>query len=73
MDKVKDEAAGGISLKLRSPPISDFDAYYSSLRPHSNTRNPWFREFWQEKFECFLPGPDHDERYTTPCTGEFEC
>ena len=67
---LEQEAAGGISMKLYSPPISGFDDYYFSLRPDTNTRNPWFREFWQQKFGCYIDGPDRDRRYTDPCTGD---
>ena len=70
VDGLEQEAAGGISMKLYSPPISGFDDYYFSLRPDTNTRNPWFREFWQQKFGCYIDGPDRDRRYTDPCTGD---
>ena len=70
VDGLEQEAAGGISMKMYSPPISGFDRYYFSLSPENNTHNPWFREFWQQKFKCYLNGPDKDERYKQPCTGD---
>ncbi|KAI0212446.1 Metabotropic glutamate receptor 5 [Lamellibrachia satsuma] len=67
---LEQEAAGGISIKLYSPPIVGFDRYYFSLRPKTNTHNPWFREFWQQKFKCYIDGPDKDRSFKNPCTGE---
>ncbi|KAF2357748.1 Receptor ligand binding region [Trinorchestia longiramus] len=34
--------------------IPGFDSYFSRLRPESNSRNPWFQEFWEDKFQCSL-------------------
>ncbi|XP_071113517.1 metabotropic glutamate receptor 1-like [Haliotis cracherodii] len=62
-------AAGGISMRLYSPPIPRFDDHYGKLKHDNNTRNPWFEEFWQERFNCYLPGDDSDSRNSTPCTG----
>ena len=58
-------------MKLHSPPIMDFDDYYFTLNPYTNKRNPWFQEFWQQKFKCRLEGPDADYTYSTPCTGKW--
>ncbi|KAL5009877.1 hypothetical protein ScPMuIL_012182 [Solemya velum] len=74
-DVVKDlekEAIGGISVKLRSPPVSLFNRHFKDLNPFNNIRNPWFKEFWQEKFKCYIEGADRDVRYTTPCEGTEE-
>ncbi|XP_023245698.1 metabotropic glutamate receptor 1-like [Copidosoma floridanum] len=69
------EAWGSISIRIHSPYVPDFDRYYLALRPHNNTRNPWFKEFWQFNFNCTLPPepgtllankpPKHP-----PCTGK---
>lgn len=48
------EAWGGISIKIHSPYVEDFDRYYFPLRPSTNKRNPWFSEFWEWKFSCKL-------------------
>ena len=29
-----------------------FESYYSELLVESNVRNPWFRDFYQQKFDC---------------------
>ena len=31
-----------------------FENYYSELLAESNIRNPWFQDFYQEYFECYL-------------------
>lgn len=49
------EAVGGISVRIYSPYVTEFDPYYFSLHPDNNTRNPWFREFWEHRFNCTLP------------------
>lgn len=52
------EAHGGISIRIHSPHVKTFDQYYASLKPHNNTRNPWFGEFWEYRFSCSLMGQD---------------
>ncbi|KAG7309524.1 hypothetical protein JYU34_003972 [Plutella xylostella] len=47
-------ARGSLTLRIRSPYLKHFDAYYHALRPDTNHRNPWFREFWEYKFNCSL-------------------
>jgi hypothetical protein len=53
------QARGSISIRIHSPNVTDFDEYYFNLNPYTNTRNPWFREFWQERFNCAIYG-HHD-------------
>uniref|UniRef100_A0A8C6SQ54 Glutamate receptor, metabotropic 1a n=1 Tax=Neogobius melanostomus TaxID=47308 RepID=A0A8C6SQ54_9GOBI len=48
------EAEGGITIKLQSAVVTSFDDYYHKLRLDTNTRNPWFPEFWQYRFQCRL-------------------
>ena len=35
-----------------SKKIEDFDEYMFSLRPGTNTRNPWFRDYWHKLTGC---------------------
>ncbi|XP_070568878.1 metabotropic glutamate receptor 1-like [Ptychodera flava] len=63
------EAVGGVTIKPKSAYSPEFDKYYLSLDPFNNTRNPWFREFWQHRFECQLKGPDADVSFDKQCTG----
>ena len=54
-DVVKDLesiANGGISIKLHSPKIDDFEEYLSRINPLNNERNPWYKEFWEWRFNC---------------------
>ncbi|XP_064628882.1 metabotropic glutamate receptor 1-like isoform X2 [Lineus longissimus] len=67
---IENLAAGGISIKLHSPEVKSFDEFYSKLRPKDNDRNPWFKQFWQYRFNCYIPGPDRNYTSTVPCTGE---
>ncbi|XP_018331410.1 metabotropic glutamate receptor 5-like [Agrilus planipennis] len=46
------EAWGSISIRIYSPYVKEFDDYYLSLRPNTNTRNPWFKELWETHFGC---------------------
>ncbi|XP_044259087.1 metabotropic glutamate receptor 5-like [Tribolium madens] len=56
----EEEAWGALSIRIHSPYVKSFDEYYWSLKPHNNTRNPWFREFWESRFSCSLDGPPDD-------------
>ncbi|TKS82961.1 Metabotropic glutamate receptor 5 [Collichthys lucidus] len=51
-DGYQKEAAGGITIKLKSAYVTWFDDYYLNLKPDANQRNPWFSEFWQHRFQC---------------------
>ena len=73
VEDIGKNALGGMSIKLYSPPINNFDEYYHALKPDTNKRNPWFREFWQEKFECYIKGEDRDPRYNKRCSGQCSC
>ncbi|TDG99197.1 hypothetical protein EPR50_G00207460 [Perca flavescens] len=64
------EAVGGITVKLQSKEVSSFDEYFLKLKLSTNTRNPWFPEFWQYRFQCRLPGhPLENLNYARNCTG----
>ncbi|XP_068198632.1 metabotropic glutamate receptor 1 [Antennarius striatus] len=64
------EAKGGITMKLQSEVVKSFDDYYLKLRLDTNTRNPWFSEFWQYRFQCRLPGhPQENKNFKKICSG----
>ncbi|XP_065146786.1 glutamate receptor, metabotropic 5a [Paramisgurnus dabryanus] len=68
-DGFQREAAGGITIKLQSAYVTWFDDYYLNLQPDTNTRNPWFPEFWQHRFQCRLKGhPQESTKYNKTCT-----
>ncbi|XP_041944976.1 glutamate receptor, metabotropic 2a isoform X2 [Alosa alosa] len=47
-------ANGAFTIELASYPIPKFTEYFTNLNPYNNTRNPWFREFWEHRFQCSL-------------------
>lgn len=49
------QAVGSISIRIHSPYLHSFDEEYFKLDPFNNSRNPWFREFWEDKFHCKMP------------------
>ncbi|XP_061629762.1 metabotropic glutamate receptor 3 [Phyllopteryx taeniolatus] len=49
-------AEGAITLELAANHVPDFNRYFLSLNPKKNLRNPWFREFWEQRFQCSLGG-----------------
>lgn len=66
------EAVGGITVKLHSEEVSSFDNYFLKLKLSTNTRNPWFPEFWQHRFQCRLPGhPQENLNYARNCSGSM--
>ncbi|XP_060941743.1 glutamate receptor, metabotropic 5a [Limanda limanda] len=68
-DGYQREAAGGITIKLKSAYVTWFDDYYLNLKPDANQRNPWFPEFWQHRFQCRLRGhPLENTAFNRTCT-----
>ncbi|KAM6984188.1 glutamate receptor, metabotropic 5a [Tautogolabrus adspersus] len=68
-DGFQKEAAGGITIKLKSAYVTWFDDYYLNLKPDSNLRNPWYPEFWQHRFQCRLRGhPLESNIFNRTCT-----
>ncbi|KAI1713584.1 receptor family ligand binding region domain-containing protein [Ditylenchus destructor] len=69
VENVEEEAAGSFSIRIHSPKVESFEPHYFSLNPINHTKNPWFREFWQQKFKCQLTVPK-DDTVTPVCTGK---
>lgn len=65
----EENVAGGMSIKLTSPKIADFDQYFNSLNPYTNTRNPWFKEFWSKTFDCTFDETEVQSKGFRKCTG----
>nr|XP_053651495.1 uncharacterized protein LOC128701648 [Cherax quadricarinatus] len=59
---LEEAAVGGLSIKINSSYVSEFDDHYFQLHPEKNDRNPWFREFWQMRFNCSLPGQEENSK-----------
>ncbi|XP_077985666.1 metabotropic glutamate receptor 8-like [Glandiceps talaboti] len=45
-------AEGAITVLPKRIPLPGFENYFQSLNPGNNTRNPWFKEFWESHFKC---------------------
>lgn len=45
-------------LYFQFPLIIGFDEYFTSLRPLSNRRNPWFLEYWEVLHNCTWSNTD---------------
>ncbi|KAG8197939.1 hypothetical protein JTE90_020315 [Oedothorax gibbosus] len=45
-------ALNAITIMPKRFQVKGFDDYFKSLKPSSNTRNPWFEEFWETQFTC---------------------
>lgn len=43
VEGVERAAHRALTLRIRSPYLKEFDAHYFALKPHNNTRNPWFQ------------------------------
>lgn len=43
VDGLERAAHRALTLRIRSPYLTDFDRHYLALRPHNNSRNPWFQ------------------------------
>jgi len=65
------EADGGITMKLQTEEVQSFNEYFLKLGLDTNTRNPWFAEFWQYRFQCRIPGhPQENHNFQKICTGK---
>ncbi|KAG9345634.1 hypothetical protein JZ751_008778 [Albula glossodonta] len=61
-------ADGAITLELAAHPVREFNRYFQQLNPNSNSRNPWYKDFWEQKFQCTLHGANGDKApHLKPC------
>lgn len=68
VEEVEAQAVGSISIRIHSQYMNSFDDRYLDLDPFEHDENPWFREFWEDKFHCKMPL----ERITTTTTTTTE-
>ncbi|KRX81127.1 Metabotropic glutamate receptor 3 [Trichinella sp. T6] len=45
---------GAITIQQKTYVVKDFDRYFISLDPNNYTRNVWFHEFWENRFNCSI-------------------
>uniref|UniRef100_A0A1I8IHE0 G_PROTEIN_RECEP_F3_4 domain-containing protein n=1 Tax=Macrostomum lignano TaxID=282301 RepID=A0A1I8IHE0_9PLAT len=65
---------GAVTVQPLAEPIVGFKEYFLSLRPDTNKRNPWFAEFWEDYFDCWLPdGPQtpYNQKHSEMCRPEL--
>ncbi|KAK7490923.1 hypothetical protein BaRGS_00017795, partial [Batillaria attramentaria] len=63
---------GGRGLAFKGKEEAGFRDYFLSLRPTTNTRNPWFIEYWEQHFRCKYNGSaptPFNQNYDKLCTG----
>ncbi|XP_023135546.2 glutamate receptor, metabotropic 2b [Amphiprion ocellaris] len=65
-------ADGAFTIELASYPVREFEDYFTKLNPYTNTRNPWFKEFWEHRFGCSLQEHGCSERSLRDGTFEQE-
>ena len=63
----EDLVNGAITLDFSTELIPDFLTDFQSKKPWTNDRNPWFAEYWQHYFQCYLTG-DFARIYNTSCS-----
>ena len=68
IDGLEEYAEGAVTLVPDSSTtgLDSFKQYFENLKPDTNTQNPWFKQYWREKFNCFLPG-EQEENYPVQC------
>ncbi|XP_075551877.1 metabotropic glutamate receptor 1-like [Dermacentor variabilis] len=67
----EEQVAGSLAFRNHAEPDDVFKAYYTSLNPGNNVRNPWFPEFWETKFQCSLGRQGGTAgKYERECTGK---
>ena len=52
-------AEGALTIELQTTPLPEFDQYFRHLRPVTNDRNPWYREYWERVHECIFDVDAH--------------
>ncbi|KAF8365679.1 mgl-2 [Pristionchus pacificus] len=62
VEGIEEMAIGSLSIRIHSPNVPAFEDYYHALTPENNTANPWFREFWEFKFNCSFTIPKEEKK-----------
>lgn len=53
---LEDVALNTITVLPKAVELTAFNEHFYQLKPKTNARNPWFREFWEHHFNCSLSG-----------------
>lgn len=65
---VEDVALGSVSIAVDGIDIQEFDSYLNSKNPDNSTDNPWFPEYYEGLFDCYLAKPKANLK--TKCSTE---
>ena len=63
----KTVANGSITFQVETEEVKEFRDYFLNLKPETNTRNIWFKSFWEQTFNCTF---DNDPKGRKVCTGK---
>uniref|UniRef100_A0A1W7R6Q5 Putative metabotropic glutamate receptor n=1 Tax=Aedes albopictus TaxID=7160 RepID=A0A1W7R6Q5_AEDAL len=65
------EVEGTLSVQPQANSVIGFEEYFLNLTVESNSRNPWFIEFWEDHFQCKYPNSPptpFNKNYTKLCS-----
>ncbi|XP_062564538.1 metabotropic glutamate receptor 2-like [Armigeres subalbatus] len=65
------EVEGTLSVQPQANSVIGFEEYFLNLTVESNSRNPWFIEFWEDHFQCKYPNSPptpYNKEYTRLCS-----
>ncbi|KAL3189489.1 hypothetical protein MRX96_002796 [Rhipicephalus microplus] len=68
VEGLEEVAEGAITIELESRFIPEFDAYMRNLTVENNRRNPWFKEYWEDVFQCVVRNDDGAGRAAATAT-----
>ena len=54
LTEMKDIVRGSLTIQYHVKRVHKFENYFTSLNPHNNKRNIWFKKFWEDVFNCSL-------------------
>ena len=61
---------GTLTVHFKSAAIPAFEDYFLSMNPENEDgSNPFFNEYWSQKFQCDLAGGN--TQYGVSCTGKL--
>ncbi|XP_018024995.1 metabotropic glutamate receptor 3 [Hyalella azteca] len=64
---------GTLSVQPQANAVRNFKEYFTNLTIETNTRNPWFYEYWEDHFKCKYinkPYTPYNRNYTRNCSGD---
>lgn len=65
VEGLEDVADGAITLEFQTfdRQLKPFYDYFSKLNPLNNSRNPWFKEDWEKRFNCYFGNDSSTENH----------